>query len=181
MFIYRRIKTLILFLGVSFVSIAVSAQNHFLTAQKNILNNESMNYEIENCVAVVVLSKDRCSACTNSMPKMVKELGKMGFESSFAIVMDRPPMECKKDELYLLSVLDSPSIFFLQDKNISFQAVNDSVFKTIFVETTPALLLFSELGIEVVDSDFVMDDYGRVKKLTFISSPCKRKAEWISR
>lgn len=152
------------------IAIPVFSQNH-LMAQKNMLQKDTTNYEIANCTALIVLSKDQCSACTNSMPDMVKKLGKLGFQSSFAIVMDRTLMECKNDEMYLRSVLDEPSIYFLEDKNVQFKSFNDSVFQSVYLETTPALILFSALTTEVIHSPFIMDDYGRAKNLSFIN-PC---------
>lgn len=176
MFIYRRVKTLVFIFGILLFATPCVSQVHHINAQENILKRDTAIYEIENCTAVVALSRDQCSVCTNAMPEMAKRLKKLGFESSFAIVTDRSLMDCKNDELYLLSEIDpQPMIYFLEDKNLRFKFVNDSIFQNLSFETTPALFLFSDKGVEMIPTSLIMDDYGRVNKLSFIQTPCGEK------
>ena len=162
----------LLFVLFAAVGIAQSDGNS-LIAQKTILDKDTAVYSISNCTALVVLSKDQCSACGNSIPELSKKLAKLGYESSFAIVMDRGLMDCKNDEFYLKSVFDpDPPIFFLKDKTVTYKGAGDLEYQSIHLKTTPSLILFTDSGTTVVHSPDVMDDYAKVQSLVMVPRTC---------
>ena len=175
MLILRRIEVVgltLLFVLFAAVGIAQS-DGHSLMAQKTILDKDTAVYSISNCTALVVLSKDQCSACGNSIPELSKKLAKLGYESSFAIVMDRGLMDCKNDEFYLKSVFDpDPPIFFLKDKTVTYKGAGDLEYQSIHLKTTPSLILFTDSGTTVVHSPDVMDDYAKVQSLVMVPRTC---------
>ena len=175
MLIFGRIEVIALVTTfVLFASFAL-AQNeeHNLLAQKTILDKDTAVYVISNCTALIVLSKDQCSACSKSIPNLAKKLAKLGYESSFGIVLDKSLMDSKTDEYYLNSVFDpDPPIFFLIDKTVIYKSIYDSNNQSVHLKTTPSLILFNNMGIEVIHSADVVDDYGRSKSLSFLSDVC---------
>ena len=176
MFILGRIEV-VATLAIAFILFSSQAiaqkDEHNLLAQKTILDKDTASYVISNCTALIVLSQDQCSACDKSIPDLTKKLAKSGYQSSFGIVIDRSLMDCKNDEFYLKSILDpSPPIFFLTDKTVTYKSLYNSDYQSVHLKTTPSLLLFTNFGVEVINSPDVMDDYGRVKSLSFLSDAC---------
>src|SRR5690554_6087743 len=132
----RRIEV-VATIAVAFVLFASKAiaqnKGHILLAQTTILNKDTTEYEISECTALVILSKDQCSSCSKSIPDLVKKLAKSGYTSRFGIVMDRSLMDCKQDEIYLKTFIEpEPAIFFLKDKNVTFKTAQGSGFESVY-------------------------------------------------
>ncbi len=132
--------------------------------KENLISDSLVWQDFSECWAVILLSKDQCSNCSKHLTDLILALQKHGREVVVCRVTDTDLMTCKKDELDFLELYEGIKFLYIDKKEV---LVNEysrkGQIESFGFETTPALLVNSSAGISSFDSEFLMDDYGRLK------------------
>ncbi len=172
---HRHLRPLAVLAVLSIIPFTSFSQTNWeITHATNIVDTTATKREIAPCTAVVMLSRNQCSHCGEAMPELVEKLISLEYAVLEVRVLDSDVMTCKDDELAFKALFPGQDFVYLKNNMIQITSQMTLERVNYTVKETPAILLIRNDEFELITSNRIVDDFGRLKKVdAALKSKCK--------
>lgn len=145
----------------TFISVTTTAQNCTRTydVKENLVSDSLVSVTFPDCTVLIVLSKNQCSNCSRNLPEMVDAFRENDMNVVILRVVDRPLMECKKEELLLADLIEELDFHYISAPDINVNCNNS--YEEFQFQSTPFIILSMKGTLQQLPADVLIDEYGR--------------------